>query len=62
MATGIVIVIVAGLVLMWLAMIAVLWATKGRFDLAGLREALRLLPDLIRPWIRPAGLRAAAAS
>src|SRR5689334_14416107 len=33
---------------MWLALIAVLLAAKGRFDLAALREALRLLPDLLR--------------
>jgi hypothetical protein len=40
--------IVTGLVVLWLAMIAVLWSLKGRFGLAALRETLRLLPDLIR--------------
>jgi uncharacterized membrane protein YkvA (DUF1232 family) len=35
----------AGLVLVWLALIAALWAVKGRFDLT---EALRMLPDLLR--------------
>jgi uncharacterized membrane protein YkvA (DUF1232 family) len=45
---NIVIGIAAGLVLMWLAVIVVLWSVKGRFDVAGLREALRMLPDLLR--------------
>ncbi len=40
--------IAAGLVVLWLAVIAALWATKGRFDLVALREALRMLPDLVR--------------
>lgn len=40
--------IVAGLAVLWLAVIAALWVTKGRFDLAALREGLRMLPDLIR--------------
>jgi uncharacterized membrane protein YkvA (DUF1232 family) len=48
MVANIVIGIAAGLALMWLAVIAVLWSIKGRFDLAGLREALRMLPDLLR--------------
>jgi uncharacterized membrane protein YkvA (DUF1232 family) len=38
----------AGLVLMWLALLATLWGVKGRFDLTALRGALRLLPDLLR--------------
>ena len=40
--------VAAGFVLMWLAVIAALWSVKGRFDVAGLREALRMLPDLLR--------------
>jgi uncharacterized membrane protein YkvA (DUF1232 family) len=44
----IVIAIAAGLAVLWLVLIAALWATKGRFDLAALRQALRLLPDLLR--------------
>jgi uncharacterized membrane protein YkvA (DUF1232 family) len=35
----------AGLVLVWLALVAVLWGVKGRIDLV---EALRMLPDLLR--------------
>ena len=38
--------VVAGLVLFWLMLLVVLWRTKP--DQAGLRDALRLLPDLIR--------------
>ncbi|CAN3130692.1 YkvA family protein [Mycobacterium sp. smrl_JER01] len=37
---------VAGLALLWAALVAVLWATKP--DDIGLRDAARLLPDLIR--------------
>ena len=44
----IVIGIAAGLLLMWLALIAALWSTKGRFDLTTLRDLLRMLPDLLR--------------
>lgn len=40
--------VAAGLVLMWLAMIAALWSIKGRFDLSTSRSALRMLPDLLR--------------
>lgn len=40
--------IVVGLAVLWLAVIAVLWSVKARFDLVALREALRMLPDLIR--------------
>lgn len=40
--------LVAGLLLVWLALIAVLLTAKDRFDLAALRGALRLLPDLLR--------------
>jgi uncharacterized membrane protein YkvA (DUF1232 family) len=45
----------AGLVLMWLALIAALWGVKGRFDLAALRGGLRMLPDLLRLLKRLAG-------
>jgi uncharacterized membrane protein YkvA (DUF1232 family) len=37
---------VAGLVLLWLALVVVLWLTKP--DDIGLRDAARLLPDLLR--------------
>jgi uncharacterized membrane protein YkvA (DUF1232 family) len=40
--------IAAGLSLMWLALVAALWSAKGRFDLAMLRDLLRMLPDLLR--------------
>ncbi len=36
----------AGLLLLWLVLLVVLWRTAP--DQTGLREALRLLPDLIR--------------
>lgn len=48
MMTDVVIGVVAGLALVWLGVIAALWAARGRFDLTTVREALRLLPDLIR--------------
>ena len=38
--------VIGGLVLVWVVLVAVLWRTKpGEYDL---KEALRLLPDLIR--------------
>jgi uncharacterized membrane protein YkvA (DUF1232 family) len=37
-----------GVVVLWGALIAALWLVKGRYDLAALRGALRLLPDLLR--------------
>ena len=40
--------VAAGIVVMWLALIAALWLAKGPFDLAALRGGLRLLPDLLR--------------
>jgi uncharacterized membrane protein YkvA (DUF1232 family) len=55
MVTDIVIGIAAGLVVLWLAVIAVLWSAKDRFDVAALREALRMLPDLLRLLKRLAG-------
>lgn len=36
----------AGLLLLWLVLLGVLWRTKP--DDTGLRDALRLLPDLVR--------------
>lgn len=38
--------VVAGLLLLWLVLLVVLWRTKP--EEAGLRDALRLLPDVIR--------------
>lgn len=37
---------VGGVVLLWLLLIAVLWATKP--DATGIRDAMRLLPDVVR--------------
>jgi uncharacterized membrane protein YkvA (DUF1232 family) len=37
---------VAGLVLTWLALVAGLWVAMHRFDQAGLRDALWMLPEL----------------
>jgi uncharacterized membrane protein YkvA (DUF1232 family) len=48
MVWDIVIGMAAGLVLMWLALVAALWSVKGRFDRAALRGLLRMLPDLLR--------------
>ena len=48
MAWDLVIGIAAGIVLVWVALIAALWAAKGRFDLTVLRDGLRLLPDSLR--------------
>lgn len=38
--------VVAGLILLWLALVVVLWAMKP--DDIGLRDAARLLPDFLR--------------
>jgi uncharacterized membrane protein YkvA (DUF1232 family) len=46
---------VTDIVVLWLAVIAVLWSAKDRFDVAALREALRMLPDLLRLLKRLAG-------
>jgi uncharacterized membrane protein YkvA (DUF1232 family) len=40
--------VVAGIIVVWLALIAGLWLAKGRFDLGTLRGGVRLLPDLLR--------------
>jgi uncharacterized membrane protein YkvA (DUF1232 family) len=45
--------VAAGLVLLWLALVVVLWLAKP--DDIGLREAARLLPDLLRLLKRLAG-------
>jgi uncharacterized membrane protein YkvA (DUF1232 family) len=45
--------VVAGLLLLWLLLIAVLWATRP--DEMRLRELLRLLPDVLRLVRRLAG-------
>ena len=37
---------VGGLLLLWLGLVAALWLTKP--DKAGIRETMRLLPDLLR--------------
>jgi uncharacterized membrane protein YkvA (DUF1232 family) len=48
--------IIGGLLLVWLVLVACLWrAARGTPDHASLREALRLLPDLIRLLRRLAG-------
>jgi uncharacterized membrane protein YkvA (DUF1232 family) len=48
--------VIGGLLLVWLALVACLWrAARGTPDHATLREALRLLPDLIRLLRRLAG-------
>ncbi|PQP13904.1 YkvA family protein [Rhodococcus opacus] len=38
--------VVSGLLLLWLILMGVLWATKP--DEVGIRDALRLLPDVVR--------------
>jgi uncharacterized membrane protein YkvA (DUF1232 family) len=40
--------IVAGIALLWLTLVVVLWTVSARFDLAALRSGVRLLPDLLR--------------
>ena len=48
--------IIGGLLLVWLVLVVCLWrAARGTQDHASLREALRLLPDLIRLLRRLAG-------
>jgi uncharacterized membrane protein YkvA (DUF1232 family) len=44
--------VAAGLVLVWLVLIAALWRVKGRVELG---EALRVLPDVLRLLKRLAG-------
>ncbi|MBW0252787.1 DUF1232 domain-containing protein [Cellulomonas sp. PS-H5] len=48
--------VLGGVLLLWLALVAVLWATRP--DEPRLREALRLLPDVVRLVRRLAGDRA----
>lgn len=45
-SVSIVLGVVAGVVLLWLALVVVLWSTKP--DDVGLRDAARLLPDILR--------------
>jgi uncharacterized membrane protein YkvA (DUF1232 family) len=45
--------VVAGLLVLWIALVAVLWLTKP--DELRLRDAVRLLPDLMRLLKRLAG-------
>ena len=46
---GVLVAAVGGIVLLWLALVAALYlAGRRRSDPAGLREALRLLPDVLR--------------
>lgn len=40
--------VACGLVLIWLALIAVLWRVRGRFDPDTLHGGTRMLPDLLR--------------
>lgn len=46
MAWDVVVGVVAGLVLLWVVLVGVLWVTKP--DETTVREALRLLPDVVR--------------
>lgn len=48
MGWGMLIGVVAGVLVLWLALIVALWLVKGRHDLAALRGGLRLLPDVLR--------------
>ncbi|MGK2881782.1 MAG: YkvA family protein [Mycobacterium sp.] len=43
---SVVLVVVAGVALLWLTLVVVLWRTKP--DEIGLRDAVRLLPDVLR--------------
>jgi uncharacterized membrane protein YkvA (DUF1232 family) len=45
---GILIGVACGIVILWLALVAVLWCTRKRFDLDMLRGGARILPDLVR--------------
>ncbi|MGI5224691.1 YkvA family protein [Actinoallomurus sp. CA-142502] len=47
--------VAAGLAVLWLAVIAALWAANGRLGSTLPREALRMLPDLVRLLKRLAG-------
>ena len=46
--TGILIGVAGGIVILWLALVAVLWRIRRRFDLDTLRAGTRILPDLLR--------------
>lgn len=45
---GILIAVAGGIVILWLALVAVLWRVRKRFDLDTLRGGVRILPDLLR--------------
>ena len=50
--------IAAGLVIVWLVMVVLLWRSQRRQpDTTGLRDALRLVPDVVRLLRRLAGDR-----
>ena len=46
--TRILIGVAGGIVILWLALVAVLWLVRRRLDLDTLREGARILPDLLR--------------
>ena len=48
MVCGILTGVAASLLLLWAALLLFLWRLTRRFELSGLRQALRLLPDLLR--------------
>ena len=48
MVLGILLGVATGLLLLWLALLIVLWRLTGRSDSGALRDTLRLLPDLLR--------------
>ena len=45
---GVVVAIVAGLVVLWVGLVVLLWAASRGGDPLTLREAMRLLPDVVR--------------
>ena len=55
---GVVVGIAAGLLLIWLALLASLWLAHRHHPIRGGAEAIRLLPDLVRLVGRLAGDRA----
>ena len=40
--------IAGGIVILWLALVAVLWRVRKRFDMDMVRDGVRILPDLLR--------------
>ena len=45
---GVAVAIVAGVVVLWLALLVLLWAASRGGDPITMREAVRLLPDVVR--------------